>query len=103
MEVYIFGMEMSQRIHFLHQMLLKMMIFWENGKKISILVKKFLDSLQKTILSLKCRNCLRIMLKQSQGGFSHFFDLDLIFENVDQICQKSQFLQKNQFFLVKIS
>ena len=26
-------MEMSQRIHFWYQILLKMQIFWENGKK----------------------------------------------------------------------
>ena len=32
-KVYISGMEMSQRIHFRYQILLKIMIFWENGKK----------------------------------------------------------------------
>ena len=32
-EVYISGMEMSQWIHFWYQILLKMIIFWENGKK----------------------------------------------------------------------
>ena len=32
-KVYISGMEMSQRIHFWYQILLKMMILWENGKK----------------------------------------------------------------------
>ena len=32
-KVYIFGMEMSKRIHFWYQILPKMMIFlWENGK-----------------------------------------------------------------------
>ena len=32
-KAYIFGMEMSQRIHFWYQILPKMLIFWENGKK----------------------------------------------------------------------
>ena len=32
-KVYISGMEMSQRIHFWYQILLKMMSFWENDKK----------------------------------------------------------------------
>ena len=33
-KVYISAMEMSQRIHFWYQILLKMLIFWENGKKL---------------------------------------------------------------------
>ena len=33
-KVYIFGMEMSQRLHFWYEILLKMVIFWENGKKL---------------------------------------------------------------------
>ena len=44
-------MEMSQRIHFWYQILLKMMIFWENGKKNTFLVKNFCDKLTKTALS----------------------------------------------------
>ena len=32
-KVYISGMKMSQRIHFLYQILLKMLIISENGKK----------------------------------------------------------------------
>ena len=32
-KVYIFRMEMSQRICFWYQILPKMLIFWENGKK----------------------------------------------------------------------
>ena len=31
-KVYIFGMEMSQKIYFWYQILLIMMIFWQNGK-----------------------------------------------------------------------
>ena len=46
-KVYIFGMEMSQKIHFWCQILLKMSIFWQNGKKSLFWFKKFLDSLQK--------------------------------------------------------
>ena len=41
MKVYNSGMEMSQRIHFWYQILLKMMIFWENGKK-TLFGQKFL-------------------------------------------------------------
>ena len=49
-KVYISGMEMSQRIHFWHQSLLKMLgFFWENGKKITFLVKKNCDKLKKII------------------------------------------------------
>ena len=40
-------MEMSQRIRFWYQILLKMVIFWENGKKITFLVKNFCDKLKK--------------------------------------------------------
>ena len=41
--VHIFGIEMSQRIHFLYQILLKMTIFLKNGKKkITFLIKKIL-------------------------------------------------------------
>ena len=32
-QVYIFEMEMSQRIHFWYQISLKISIFWQNGKK----------------------------------------------------------------------
>ena len=44
-------MEMSRKFHFWYQILLKITIFEENGKKITSLVKKFLDSLQNTIMS----------------------------------------------------
>ena len=37
-------MEMSQGIHFWYQILLKMLIFWENGKN-HFLVKNFSDKL----------------------------------------------------------
>ena len=43
-KVYISGMEMSQRIHFWYQILLKMMIFWENGKKPLFWSKMFVTS-----------------------------------------------------------
>ena len=45
-KVYIFGMEMSQRIHFLYQILLKMMIFLKKMCKNHCFGKKFLGSLQ---------------------------------------------------------
>ena len=51
MKVYIFGMEVSQRIRFWYQIWPKMLIFWENGKKLFFLVKKFCDKLRKIILS----------------------------------------------------
>ena len=43
-KVYFSGMEMSQWIHFWYQILLKMMIFWENGKKPLFLSKIFVTS-----------------------------------------------------------
>ena len=43
-KVYISGMEMSQRIHFWYQILRKMMIFWENGKKPLFWSKIFVTS-----------------------------------------------------------
>ena len=39
-------MEMSQRIHFLYQILLKMMFFWENGKKALFWSEIFVTSYQ---------------------------------------------------------
>ena len=50
-KVYISGMEMSQRIHFWYQIVLKIMFFWENGKKPLFLVKNFCDKLTETALS----------------------------------------------------
>ena len=38
------GMEMSQRIHFWYQILLKMKIFWENDKKLLFWSKIFVTS-----------------------------------------------------------
>ena len=52
-KVYISGMEMSQRIHFRYQILLKMMIFWENGKQNTFLVKVFCEKLTKNSVELK--------------------------------------------------
>ena len=50
-KVYICGIEMSHRIHFWNQISLKMLIFWQNGKKspppFFFGKKKFLDRLQK--------------------------------------------------------
>ena len=43
-KVYISGMEMSQRIRFWCPVLPKIVIFWENGKKITFLVKNFWTS-----------------------------------------------------------
>ena len=39
-KVYISGMEMSQGIHFWYQILIKITIFWENGKKNQFFGKK---------------------------------------------------------------
>ena len=46
-------MEMSQRIHFWYQILLKMLIFWENAKKKKkhFFGQKFLWQAKKIILS----------------------------------------------------
>ena len=57
-EVYIFGMEMSQRVHFLYQILLKIRIFRKDGKKLLFWYKKFLDSLQKNSFELKMLNLI---------------------------------------------
>ena len=43
-KVYISGMEMSQRILLRYQILPKMMIFWENGKKTLFRSKFFVTS-----------------------------------------------------------
>ena len=51
MKVYISRMEMSRRIRFWYQILPKMVIFWENGKKITFLAKKNCDKLKKITLS----------------------------------------------------
>ena len=50
MKVYISGIEMSQKIHFWYQILLKMLIFLENGKKKQNYVgKRNCDKLEKII------------------------------------------------------
>ena len=46
-KVYISGMEVSQRIRFGYQILQKMLILWENGKKSPIWPKKKSDKLRK--------------------------------------------------------
>ena len=46
-------MEMSQRIRFWYQILPKMLFFWENGKKITFLVKKILWQANKNNFELK--------------------------------------------------
>ena len=51
-KVYISGMEMSQRIHFWYQILLKIMIFGENGKK-TLYGQKFLWQANKNSFELK--------------------------------------------------
>ena len=50
-KVYIFGKVMSRRIHFWYQISPKMLIFWENHKKITFLAQNFCDKLTKIILS----------------------------------------------------
>ena len=50
-KVYISGMEMSQKIHFWYQILLKLMIFWENGKKTHFFGQKLLWQANKISLS----------------------------------------------------
>ena len=44
-------MEMSQKIHFWYQILLKMLIFSENHKKINFLAQNFCDKVTKITLS----------------------------------------------------
>ena len=46
MKVYISGLEMSQKIRFWYQILPKIVIFWENGKKYFFLVKHSCDKLK---------------------------------------------------------
>ena len=82
-KVYISGMEMSQRIHFWYQILQKMLIFWENGKKPHFWQNIFCDKLKKNNFEIK-------MLKLPEY---HVF-----FENFDQQVKKRDFLPKNHFF-----
>ena len=58
-KIYISGMEMSQRIHFWYQILPKIAIFWENGKKITFLAKKFCDKLKKNDFELEMLKLLK--------------------------------------------
>ena len=50
-KVYISGMEMSQKIYFWYEILLKILIYLENGQKNTFLVKKFCDKETKMTLS----------------------------------------------------
>ena len=56
-------MEMSQRIHFWYQILLKMLIFWENGKKSLFLVTNFFDKLKNNNFELKMLKLLENHVK----------------------------------------
>ena len=61
-KVYISGMEMSQRIRFWYQILLKMMIFWENGKK-TLFWSKILWQANKNSFELKMPKFLGNLVK----------------------------------------
>ena len=74
-KVYIFGMEMSHRIHFLYQILPKIMIFFEKIAKNHFLVKKILGQPTKNNFELKMLKLLENYVKTKvYEGFSHFFD-----------------------------
>ena len=48
--VYIFGKEMSQRVHYWHLILLRILIFWENcNNNKTFLTENFSDGLKKTV------------------------------------------------------
>ena len=91
-------MEMSQRIHFWYQMLLKMIFFEEVTIKSLLWGKKFLDILQKNNFELNCKNCLKIIRQMSRRGFLILFEYGLTFENFDQKVPKKWFLAKIAFF-----
>ena len=100
-KVYSFGMEMSQRSHFLISNFIKMLIFFEKmAKKITFLIKTFCvcDKFLKIILSWKCWNCLKIMLRHNPRNvfffFFFFFEQGNIFENLDQKVKHVIFDQK---------
>ena len=82
-------MEMSHRIHFLYQILLKMQIFGENAKKITFLIKNFCDKLKNNNFELKMLKLLENHVETRQECFSQIFNLGNIFENFDQKRQKT--------------
>ena len=68
-KVYISRIEISQKIHFLHHNLLKIMLFGENQKK-----KTFGRPTKGNNFELKCYNCMKIILRQmSKTCFLSFF------------------------------
>ena len=72
-KVYIFGIEMSQRIHFWYQILLKLTIFWENGKKNYFFGNKILGQPTKHNFELKMLKLLENHVKTKvQEVFSFF-------------------------------
>ena len=72
-KVYIFGKVMSRWIHFLHQISPKMLMLWENHKKITFLAQNFCDKLTKIILNWKWSNYWNIMLRHNFFIYSIFF------------------------------
>ena len=61
-------MKMSQRIHFWYQILLKMLIFWENGKK-SLFAQFFCDKLKEYTFDLKMLKLLENHVKTQETFF----------------------------------
>ena len=84
-------MEMSQKIYFWHQNLLKIMIFLENGK--CTFGQKILDGLQNAVLNEQCSNCMKIILskiltnKCQKVNIGHFlvkiFKIKAIIKNME--------------------
>ena len=94
-------MEMCQKIHFWYQILPKMLIFWENGKK-TFFGKKILWQAKKNNFELKMLKLLEIMLRHfSKNVFFFFqtFKLGNMFENFDEKVPKKWFFCKKLWFL----
>ena len=87
-------MEMSQRIRFWYQILLKMLIFLENGKKSLFLVKFFLWQAKKNNFELEMLKLLENHLLRWFSKNLQIFELGNIFENFDH----KSFLPENHLF-----
>ena len=90
-------MEMSQRILYWYQILLKMLIFWQNGK-ISLYWSKIWQAKQNNF-ELKILKLLENHVKtQLLEHFFQIFEYGNSFENFDQKVIKHDFLPKNYLF-----
>ena len=95
-KVYISGMEMSQRIHFWHQILLYRPYddFLRKWQKNTFLVKHFSDKLTKIAFGVKNAQISGKSRKDTCLGTDFLFFILIFFEFLTKKCKKCVFPEK---------